>query len=246
MNTAQTIDRLIKMRLGSMADLHRRYLETHGNEQMTHDEYLALLVDHEWEQRYQRKTNRITTQASFRQHAKIEEVDFNAARNLDKQMFQRLATLEFIDRGENLIVTGASGVGKSFVAQALGQKACVLQRTVRYFNTAKLFAQLQLAKLDGSLLRELHKLSKIDLLILDDFGLQTLDVFGRETLLEIIDSRFGRSSTVIASQLPVAAWYELIGESTIADALLDRLVHSSHRIDLKGESKRKGMIETIQ
>lgn len=97
-----------------------------------------------------------------------------------------------------------------------------------------------------ALLRELHKLSKIDLLILDDFGLQTLDVFGRETLLEIIDSRFGRSSIVIASQLPVAAWYELIGESPIADALLDRLVHSSHRIDLKGESKRKGMIETVQ
>ena len=144
---------------------------------------------------------------------------------------------------QNIILTGASGVGKSYLAQAIGNQACLMTHRVAYHTTARLLHRLKLAKLDGTYDRELKKLIKIELLILDDFGLQAFDNHARETLMDIIDDRFNKCSTIVASQLPVSVWYDIIGEGTIADAILDRIVNSSHRIDLKGESLRKGIVK---
>jgi len=178
-------------------------------------------------------------QANFRQNASIAEINYSETRNLDKNMFTRLSGLDFIAKKENLILTGSSGVGKSYLAQALGHQACIQERKVLYYTTSHLFNKLKLAKVDGTYLKELAKMKKTDLLILDDFGLQAFDNHAREALMDIIDERYNRSSTIVSSQLPVSTWYDIIGDNTMADAILDRLVHSSHRIDLKGESLRK-------
>jgi DNA replication protein DnaC len=133
-------------------------------------------------------------------------------------------------------------VGKSYLAQALGYQACLMGHKTIYTNTARLFKKFKLSKVDGTYLKELSKLLKADLLILDDFGLQAFDNHARETLMDIIDDRYNKTSTIISSQIPVSAWYDIIGEGTIADAILDRIVNSSHRVDLKGESLRKGVL----
>ena len=244
MNNTETIQKLKQMRLGAMAQLHDQYLKSNSSQECTPDEYLALLTDYEWEHRYNRKMLRLIKQAAFRQKATMAEVRYSEVRNLDKNMFLRLGALDFITKAENIIITGSAGVGKSYLAQALGHQGCIEQLKVQYTVTARLFQQLKLAKLDGTYLKELRKIAKVDLLILDDFGLQAFDNFSRETLLDIIDERLAKTSTIIASQLPVSAWYDIIGENTIADAFLDRIVNSSHRIDLIGESLRKGMINT--
>jgi DNA replication protein DnaC len=145
----------------------------------------------------------------------------------------------FLEKKENILITGATGVGKSYLSSALGHQACQLGYRTLYFNTQKLFTRLKMLKADNSYVREIGRIEKYDLLILDDFGLAPLDSVARMILLEIIEDRHNRKSTIISSQLPVAKWYEVIGESTIADAILDRMVHTAHRIDLKGESLRK-------
>jgi DNA replication protein DnaC len=244
MNNNQTLEKLKQMRLLAMATLHLQQLEDNRYTDMTRDEYLAILVDHEWEQRQQQRIDRLFKQACFKQKASLAEIRYNQQRNLDKNMFNRLATMDFITKKENIIITGASGVGKSFLVQALGSQACLNTKKVRYTNTARLFANLKLAKLDGTYLKELKKLNKMDLLILDDFGLQAFDKQARESLMDIIDDRHQSCSTIIASQIPVSVWYDIIGEGTIADAILDRIVNSSHRINLKGESLRKGTLIT--
>ncbi len=243
MNNNQTIEKLKKMRLTAMADLHAQHATSSQYGQCTPDEYLALLIDHQWEDRQNKKTQRLLKQAHFRQKASIADINYSEARNLDKNMFDRLATLDFITKKENVIITGPSGVGKSYLSQALGHQACLLDHKVVYSNTARLFARLKLCKVDGTYLKELKKLTNANLLILDDFGLQAFDNFARETLLDIIDDRHTNASTIMVAQIPVSAWYDIIGEGTIADAILDRLVNSSHRIDLAGESLRKGILK---
>jgi len=243
MNNEQTLDKMKQMRLMAMAQLHSQQTKDHDRNQLTHDEYLSLLVEHEWADRQNKKIQRLVKQANFRQKASVAEVSFDASRNLDKNAFHRVATLNFIKKQENLICTGASGVGKSYLAQALGMQACLSEYKVFYSNTARLLNRLKLAKVDGTYIKETKKLNRVNLLILDDFGLQALDNYTRDILLDIIDERFNTSSTIVASQIPVSAWYEIIGEATIADAILDRLVNSSHRIDLKGESLRKGILK---
>jgi DNA replication protein DnaC len=151
-------------------------------------------------------------------------------------MFNRLASLDFITKKENLILTGASGVGKSYLAQALGHQACLMGFKTQYFNASRLFNKLKLAKVDGTYQKEITNLMKNDLLILDDFGLKAFDNLAREALMDIIEDRYNTKSTIIASQIPVSTWYDIIGEGTIADAILDRLINSSHRINLTGES----------
>ena len=246
MNNNQTVEKLRQMRLTAMANLHLRQISENNQEKFSPDEYLALLTDHEYEDRQNRKIQRLITQANFRQQASIAQINYQAGRNLDRNAFERLATLDFITRKENLILTGPSGVGKSYLAQALGQQACMMTYKVRYINTARLFQRLKLAKVDGTYLKEINKLNKTTLLILDDFGLQAFDNFARDVLMDIIEERFERTSTIVTSQIPVSAWYDIIGEGTIADAILDRLVNSSHRIDLRGDSLRKGILNRSQ
>lgn len=244
MNNNQTIEKLRSMRLPAMAEMHMQHVKNNQFNSLTPDEYLALLADSEWEDRQNKKISRLIHTAGFRQKSSIADVAYAQNRNLDKNMFSRLATLDFMNKNENIIITGASGVGKSYLAQALGNQACLMAMRVYYTNTARLFTRLKLSKLDGTYLRELKKLDKTNLLILDDFGLQAFDNQSREILMDIIDDRFGKKSTIVSSQIPVSVWYDVIGEGTIADAILDRLVNSSHRIDLKGESLRKGILKS--
>ncbi|MAO36817.1 MAG: ATP-binding protein [Zunongwangia sp.] len=243
MNNNQTIEKLKEMRLGAMAQLHLQHLKDNRIAVITADEYLALLTDHQWEDRHNRKIERLLKQAGFKQQASLADINYSQNRNLDKNMFARLGSLDFITRKENIILTGASGVGKSYLAQALGHQGCMMEYKTIYTNTARLFKKLKLSNVDGTYLKELGKLIKADLLILDDFGLQSFDNHARETLMDIIDDRYNKASTIISSQIPVSAWYDIIGEGTIADAILDRIVNSSHRIDLKGESLRKGALK---
>ena len=158
-------------------------------------------------------------------------------------MFQRLCSLDFINRIENLIFTGSSGVGKSYLGQAVGHQVCMMEYRVFYIVTSRLFKRFKLSKVDGTYMKELNKLSKVDLLIPDDFGLQSLDKHYRETLMDIIDDRYSHKSTIVSSQIPVSVWYDSIREGTIADAILDRLVNSFHRIDLNGPSLRRDILK---
>lgn len=245
MNNNQTLEKLRQMRLTAMASLHQQYVGDNQVASITADEYLALLVDHQWEDRMNKKIDRLIKQACFKQKANLAEVTYDPQRNLDRNMFMRLSALDFIKRSENLIVTGASGTGKSYLVQALGYQACLMEHKTLYANMSKLLSELSLSKMDGTYLKELKKIQHTELLILDDFGLQAFDKQGREILMDIIDERYNEASTIVSSQIPVSAWYELIGEGTIADAILDRIVNSSHRIKLEGDSLRKGKLKSI-
>ncbi len=242
MNNNQTIGKLREMRLAAMAQMHENHLQNNQYSGHTVDEYIALLTDHEWEYRQNKKISRMISQAGFRQNASISDIDYKTMRNLDKNLFERLASLNFISQCENIILTGPAGVGKSYLAQALGNQACQMCLKTSYVNTARLFARLKLCKLDGSYIKELQKLQKSKLLIFDDFGLQSFDNHAREALMDIIEDRYDHASTIVVSQIPVGKWYDLIGEGTIADAILDRLINSSHRIELNGESLRKNYL----
>jgi DNA replication protein DnaC len=245
MNKNQTIEKLRDMRLHAMALQYQQHLQTNQFNDITPDEYFSILVDHEWEERQNNKIQRLIKQAGFRQNASLADIDYVANRSLEKNMFNRLSTLDFMKRKENIILTGASGLGKSYIAQALGHQACLNGMKVQYHITARLFSRLKLAKVDGTYQKELTKLQKVQLLILDDFGLQAFDNHAREALMDIVEDRHNNSSTIVSSQIPVSVWYDIIGEGTIADAILDRLNKSSHRITLKGDSLRKAILNDI-
>lgn len=246
MNT-DTLDKMRRMRLLGMHRAFRTSLETQATATFTADELIAMLVDSEWDDRHQRNIERGLRNARFRYRATIEALEYPVERGLDKNQLHRLAEGEFVKKKEDLLITGPTGTGKSFVASALGHQCCQLGYRVLYANCTRLFAQLKMAKADGSAIRELMKIERQDLLILDDFGLQPLDAQSRSVLMDIIEDRHGKHSTIITSQLPVKQWYDVIGEKTVADAILDRIVHQSVRIELKGESLRrkwKGKAET--
>ena len=200
---------------------------------------MALLLQAEEQERDNRRFKRLEYQAGFRYKASIEEVRLDATRGMDKTLIATLATGSFISNGESVLITGATGCGKSFLASALGHQACCLGFKVAYFNMQKLLLKTKMARVEGTIYKFFEKLAKTNLLILDDFGLTHLDKQQQMDFMEMIEDRHGKSSTIIASQLPVASWYDVIGEETIADAILDRLVHASYRIEIKGESLRK-------
>ena len=239
MNTSETLEKMSLMRLRGMKDAYILHLETAHSEKMANDEIVALLVETEFADRQNRKTERLMKSAKFRYAASVAEIDFKGNRNLDKSQIIRLASCDFIQKGTDLLITGPTGAGKSFLASALGQEACIRGYRTLYTNIMKLFSKLKMAKADGSHIKELEKIEKTDLLILDDFGLQKLDTENRLRLLEIIEDRHGRKSTIVTSQLPVSEWHDPIGDATIADAILDRIVHNSVRIEIKGGSMRK-------
>jgi DNA replication protein DnaC len=234
-----TLNKMSHMKLLGMLRSYQNMLGNHLHNDLTHDEVVDTLVQAEWEDRENKKINRHLRLAKFRYGASVEEINFTARRGLDKTQVLRLSDGSFLEKKENILITGATGVGKSYLSSALGHQACQLGYKTLYFNTQKLFTRLKMLKADGSYVREISRIEKYDLVILDDFGLAPLDSLARMILLEIIEDRHNRKSTIISSQLPVAKWYEVIGESTIADAILDRMVHTAHRIELKGESLRK-------
>lgn len=239
MNPQQTLEKMRAMRLRTMADLYQQSLAGPVLAELSLDEVMATLIDAEWEERQQRKIAGLIKRAGFRQQAAATDIDYHPDRGLDKTMIGRLLSLNFVRKAENLIITGPTGTGKSWLGQAIGRQACLMLYKTRYFVTARFFDEAKLAKLDGSWPKLLKNLYKTDLLILDDFGLHAMDPADRQLLLDLIETRHQAASTILCSQIPVSGWHKLIGEGTIADAILDRVVYSSHRIELKGESLRK-------
>jgi len=238
MNNQESIDKMKQMNLYGMARAMTSALDM-GIADITPDEFVAHLVDAEWDDRYNRRLLRLIKNAKFRYTASFEEMDFSLERNLSKNMFLRFSDCSFIKDKKNIIITGSTGVGKSYAASALGNQACIYGYRTLYFNLSKLFSTLKLAKADGSYISQMQKIEKADLILLDDFGLQKLDTASRLIFLEILEDRHGLKSTVITSQLPVASWHEVIGDPTIADAICDRIINNSYRIELKGDSLRK-------
>ena len=234
-----TLEKMQQLRLYGMQTAYQGMLNNPASQDFTNDELLAHLIEAEWLDRDNRKYNRLLKSAGFRYTAGIETIDYSPSRKLNKNLIARLSDCSFIARNENIIITGATGTGKSYLASALGHTACLKGYKVLYFNTAKLLTKLHAAHADNSYLKETVKIEKHDLLILDDFGLQPLDIPKRLALLDIIEDRHIGKSTLITSQIPTDKWHDIIGETTIADAILDRVVHSAHKIMLEGESLRK-------
>jgi len=221
----ETLHRMKQMKFLGMANAFRATMEADQSSALTNDQMVSLLIDAEWDDRNNRRIERRLRSARFRY--------------LDKNLVMRLAECGFIDKAENILITGSTGVGKSYIASALGNQACTMGYRVIYGNTGKLMSRLKMGKSDGSYLKEISRIEKHDLLILDDFGLQPFDNITRSTLMEIIEDRHGKRSTIITSQYPVSDWHTIIGEQTVADAILDRIVNNTHRIDLTGPSLRE-------
>lgn len=239
MNNSDTLDKLRLLKLYGMYHAFKTNLEVGKADQYTPDQLLAELVAAEHEDRMNRRINRLVDGARFRYEASIESINFHKDRNIDRTQIMRLAECNFIDKHENVLITGPTGIGKSYIASALGYQACANQYRVLYWSVPKMFIKLKQAKADNSYVKEMMKIERSDLLILDDFGLHPLDVPSRAMLMEIIEDRHEKTSLVITSQLPVSAWFDMIGDKTIADAILDRIVHNAHRIEADGESMRK-------
>jgi DNA replication protein DnaC len=239
MLTHPTSERLLALGLAGMAKALDEQRHNHSAEGLSFEERLALLVDRE---AAERESKRLVTRLKFanlRQNACVEDLDTKAARGLDKALFAKLAAGDWIARRQDLLITGKTGTGKSWLACALGHKACRDGRAVAYHRVPRLFEALTIAKGDGRHARLLKSIAKIDVLILDDWGLGILAPTERRDLLEILEDRHGRGSTIVTSQLPVDHWHEAIGDPTLADAILDRLVHNAHRLLLSGESLRR-------
>ena len=239
MSYTQSLEQLKELRLHGMASALDGILTAKQSSRMSSEQMLELLIQYEVDSRQSRKVDRLTKQARFRYSASIEQIPASVKQNIDSTRLAMLSTCKWIDEGENILITGPTGVGKSHLASALGAQACVLGYSTLYFNAQKLFYNLRLSNMEGTHRKLIASIAKADLLIVDDFGLQKLEDLQRLDLMEIIEDRHGLKSTLIASQLPVAAWYEVIGEPTISDAILDRITHQSIRIELTGESLRK-------
>lgn len=233
------LSKMKEMKLMGMARAFQASHTSAADQRLTADELVEMLVTAEWDDRSNRKQDRFIKNARFRYRAMVEQISFDGTRDVYKNQILRLADCDFIGKRENVLITGSTGLGKSYIASAIGHQACVVGFRVAYEHGNKLFARMKLAKVDGSYLKELGKLERQDLLIIDDFGIQPLDAQSRAVLMEIIEDRHGKRSTLFTSQVPVEDWHEVIGEQTIADAILDRIVHDAHRLELTGESLRK-------
>ena len=213
---------------------------------LSHAEWLALLLEREISYRHDKRLAARLRYARLRHHAAVEDVDYRTVRGLDRALFQKLSDGQWIDDHDNLILCGPTGIGKSWLASALGHRACRDNRSVLYQRIPKLFADLALARADGRHRRIMRSLTSPQVLILDDWGLEPLDAAARHDVLEILEDRYGRRSTIVTSQVPVEHWHQLIGNPTYADAILDRLVHNATRIDLTGDSLRKKRVSRQQ
>ena len=235
-----TLDQLRAFNLDGMADAFTELQAQDAAKDLGHAEWLGLLLDREAANRNTKRVQSRLRSAKLRHgQASVEDVDFRAARQLDKALFQQLASCRWIAEHRNLLITGPCGVGKSWLSCALAQKACRDGYSVHYARVPRLFADLELAHGDGRFTKLFRTLVKADLLILDDWGPDRLSANQRRDLMEIVEDRYGRGSTLITSQLPTTTWHEVIGEPTFADAILDRIVHNAYRLALDGPSMRK-------
>ena len=236
----QTLAQLRQLKLGGMAAALQTQLEQVGTyEALPFVERLTLLLEHETLSREQRKQERLIRQARFRLNASVQDIDYQHPRNITPAQIARLAQSDWILRAQNLLLTGPCGSGKTYLGCALGHQACLHGYSVRYYRLSRLLLELTQAKADGSYHKQLKQLAKTSLLIIDDWGLEPLQSAQRNDLMEIMDDRHSHGSTLVISQLPTEQWYASIGDNTLADAILDRLMHNAHRLQLKGESMRK-------
>ena len=247
--TTQTLDRLRELKLAGMASaLEMQQQQVDTFEALPFIERLSLLLEQEHLLRENRKQLRLIRQARFRVNATVQEIDYRKERNLKRDVVARLAQGDWVDRKQNLLITGACGSGKTYLACAVGHAACMREYSVRYFRLSRLLLELTQAKADGSYSKLLKLLCRTQLLIVDDWGLEPLQPAHRHDLLEILDDRHDASSTVVVSQLPLDQWHVSIGDNTLADAILDRLMHNAHKVKLSqsdGESMRKRYADVI-
>jgi DNA replication protein DnaC len=234
-----TIEKLHTMRLHGMANAFRAQLETTESHQLSFDERFALLVDQQWLWKENRALERRLQAAKLKERATIEDVNYQYPRGLDRKLLRTLASSEWVRQKLNLVLTGPTGIGKTWIGCALAQKACRDGFSVLHKKTSELFRELAVAHADGSIGRMLLRLAQVDVLLLDDFAMAPLKDSERRDFLEVCDDRYQRRSMILTSQMPVDHWHEQIGDPTIADSILDRLLHNAYRMELKGESMRK-------
>ena len=239
MNKQITLDHLAQLKLDGMLQAYQAVLSMAVQNQPSLNQFMARLAEAEIQSRATKRTELYLRQSKLRYNAILEQVHCNPERNLSKEKLIMIADCSFIERAENLLITGSTGCGKSYLACAFGRQACTLGYRTLYFGMNRLLEKISLSKLDGTYVKLLNQVQKAQLIIIDDFGLYPLDGVTRLALLQMLEDRYGIKSTIITSQLPVAKWYEYIGESTVADAIMDRLAVNAHRFELKGESLRK-------
>ena len=239
MNKQITLDHLAQLKLDGMLRAYQAVLAMPVQNQPSINQFMARLAEAEVQNRAIKRTELYLRQSKLRYNAILEQVHCNPQRNLSQEKLMMIADCSFIERAENLLITGSTGCGKSYLACAIGRQACTLGYRTLYFGINRFLEKISLSKLDGTYIKLLNQVQKAQLIIIDDFGLHPLDGVTRLALLQMLEDRYGIKSTIITSQLPVAKWYEYIGESTVADAIMDRLAVNAHRFELKGESLRK-------
>ncbi len=234
-----TLEKLRALRLTGMCQAFEQQLAQPAAQELAFEERFGLLIDHEILYRDNRRLARLLKSAKLRLNACVEDIDYRHPRGIDRSFMSSLTSCQWIQRHQNLCLTGPTGTGKTWLACALGNQACRQGLSVRYLRVPRLFEMLRIAHADGTYPRLMNQLAKVDLIILDDWGIQKIAATQRNDLMEVIEDRHGLRSTLIASQLPIEHWHDYIGEATLADAILDRLLHNAHRLPLKGESIRK-------
>ena len=243
MNTNATLEQLKELKLQGMVRSYEATIQLPVNQHPEGHQLIAQLAEAEKQNRTQYKTQLYLKLSKLRYAGTLEEISYGAQRNLSKEQINQLADCSYIDRSENILVSGATGSGKSFLACALGHQACVRGYKTLYLNLNRFTERIMVAKLDGSFVKVLNQLDKASVLILDDFGLAPMDQNTRLALLQILEDRYNKKSIIIASQLPINKWHEYIAEPTLADAIIDRLMANAHRLELKGESLRKKSVK---
>jgi DNA replication protein DnaC len=239
----ETYNQLIELKLYGIARSFKEYLEQTEKDELIFEERLGIMVDREWTERQERRMKYRLSRSKLREEACVEDINYRHPRGLDRSVMQRIVACQWVKRHENIILTGKTGLGKTWLACALAHKACREGHTTLYVRVPRMLQELYIAHADGTYPKAMDRLAKPEVLILDDFGLAVLGDLERRDLLEVIEERQNRRSTIMTSQMKIKHWHEVIGDPTIADAIMDRLISSSHRIEMNGKSMRKRKTE---